>query len=87
MIEALETHSKYGIPEAISQEIRTLGQRYGLAVIEKSEDGNHLLLKLADQPLAELLLREEPIAPLLGKRLSDTVFQVYTGFRGLLNKN
>ena len=86
MIEALETHSKYDIPEAISQEIYTLGQRYGLAVIEKSENGNQLLLKLADQPLAELLLREEPIAPLLGKRLSDTVFQVYTGFRGLLKQ-
>ncbi len=86
MIEALEAHSKYDIPEAISQEIRSLGQRYGRAVIEKSEDGNHLLLKLADKPLAELLLREEPVAPLLGKRLSDNVFLVYTGFRGLLKQ-
>jgi DNA excision repair protein ERCC-3 len=86
MVEALDNNSKYPIPEAIIQEIRALGQRYGLATLEKAEDGNNLLLKVADHPLAELLLREEAIIPLLGKRLNDTSFQINPGFRGLLKQ-
>ena len=86
MVEALEQYTKYPVPEAITQEIETLGRRYGLTRLFKSEDGCFLLLKVADEPLAELLLREEPIAPLLDQRLSTVSFQVQIKFRGLLKK-
>jgi DNA excision repair protein ERCC-3 len=86
IITALSQHAKYPVPEAIIQEIETLGRRYGLTIIERSEDSSNLILKVADRPLAELLLREEQIAPLLEKRLSPLTFQVNSGFRGLLKQ-
>lgn len=63
-----------------------MGRRYGLTRIERAADDFFLLFKVADEPLAELLIREEPIAPLLGQRLDPVSFQVKTGFRGLLKK-
>ncbi|MEM9272002.1 MAG: DNA repair helicase XPB [Cyanobacteria bacterium P01_F01_bin.143] len=86
MLNALEEYAKYPVPEAVNQEIETLGRRYGLTRIERAADDFFLLLKVADESLAELLIREEPIAPLLGQRLDPVSFQVKTGFRGLLKK-
>jgi DNA excision repair protein ERCC-3 len=86
MVEALQTYSKYVVPDAVLQEIEVLGKRYGLTRLEQSDDGFSLLLKVADKPLAELLLREEAIAPLLEQRLSPLSFRVNPGFRGLLKK-
>ncbi len=84
MVEALRDYAKYPIPEAVAQEIVTLGQRYGLTVIER--DGNSLLLRISDRPLAELLSRDKQIAPLLGERVSDVAFKVATSLRGLLKQ-
>ncbi len=86
MLNALTSNAKYPVPEAVSQEIAALGQRYGLTRIERSEDGFSLQLTVADEPLAELLRREDSVAPLLEKRLASVCFQVNTGFRGLLKK-
>ncbi len=86
ILKALTANSKYPVPEAVSQEIEALGRRYGLTQILRSEDGFSLQLMVADEPLAELLRREEAVAPLLEKRLSPLSFQVNTGFRGLLKK-
>src|SRR4028118_668230 len=36
IIDALHQHSKYPVPDAVVQEIKTLGRRYGLTVIERS---------------------------------------------------
>ncbi len=84
MLDALKTHAKYPMPDAVAQEIATLGERYGLTVIERK--GDHLELKVADVPLAELLSRNEEVAKLLGKRVKKTVFQVDPAFRGLLKQ-
>ena len=86
MIAALEQHTKYPLPSGVIQEIETLGTRYGLTRLYKSDDGFFLLLNVADEPLAELLLREKAIVPLLQKRLSPLSFQVQTEYRGLLKK-
>jgi DNA excision repair protein ERCC-3 len=84
MLTALREYAKYPVPEAVEQEIATLGNRYGLTTIERADDA--LLLKIADLPLAELLSREDQVAPLLGTRLSELTFQVDPGFRGLLKQ-
>ncbi|MCC5637983.1 DEAD/DEAH box helicase [Nostoc sp. CHAB 5844] len=84
MVAALRDYAKYPIPEAVAQEITTLGSRYGLTVIER--DGDSLLLRMSDHPLAELLSRDKQVAPLLGKRLSQVSFQVEASFRGLLKQ-
>ncbi len=86
MLAALQQYAKYPVPEAVNQEIAALGRRYGLTRIERSGDGFFLRLTVADEPLAELLIREEPIAPLLDRRIDPVSFQVNTGNRGLLKK-
>lgn len=84
MVEALRRYAKYPIPESVAQEIEALGRRYGLTVIERSEQG--LLLRVAERPLAELLARDKQVAPLLGMRLSPLSFQIDGGHRGLLKQ-
>ncbi len=86
ILNALKQNAKYPVPEAVSQEIEALGRRYGLTRLERSEDGFSLQLTVADEPLAELLRREDSVAPLLEKRLTSVSFVVNTGFRGLLKK-
>lgn len=84
MIAALQEHAKYPMPEAVAQEITTLGSRYGLTVIERNGDG--LLLKMADRPLAELLSRNDQVSKFLGDRPSDLVFTVDAAYRGVLKQ-
>ncbi|BAU42094.1 DNA repair helicase XPB [Leptolyngbya sp. O-77] len=84
MIAALREHAKYPMPDAVAQEIEALGSRYGLTVIER--EGDCLLLKMADQPLAELLSRNESVAKFLGDRRSALVFEVNAGDRGVLKQ-
>jgi len=84
MLSALHDHAKYPMPEAVAQEIAALGQRYGLTTIDR--EGEYLQLKTADVPLAELLVRNEHVSPLLGKRISPTVFQVNPAYRGVLKQ-
>lgn len=84
MIAALREHAKYPMPDAVAQEIEALGSRYGLTVIDR--EGDRLLLKMADQPLAELLSRNESVAKFLGDRRSALVFEVNAGDRGVLKQ-
>lgn len=84
MIATLRQFAKYPVPEGVAQEIESLGRRYGLAVIERDADG--LVLRVADAPLAELLARERKVAPLLGERLTELVFRIRLGVRGLLKQ-
>ncbi len=84
MIVALREHAKYPMPEAVAQEIESLGSRYGLTMIEREDE--HLLLKIADLPLAELLSRNEAVSKFLGDRLSELVFEVDAANRGVLKQ-
>lgn len=84
MLAALQTHAKYPMPASVAQEIAALGKRYGLTVIER--EGDNLLLKIADLPLAELLRRNQDVAPLLGDRLTDLTFEVNPAYRGILKQ-
>jgi DNA excision repair protein ERCC-3 len=84
MLDALKTHAKYPMPDAVVQEIAALGERYGLTTIERN--GDFLELKISDIPLAELLIRNEEVSKFLGKRLKKTVFQVSPAHRGVLKQ-
>lgn len=86
MLTALHHYAKYPVPEAVIQEIRTLGERYGLTRLERKDDPFFLELNVADPPLAELLIREKSVAPFLEKRLSPVSFHLNPSFRGLLKK-
>lgn len=84
MVAALREHAKYPMPEAVAQEIEALGSRYGLTVIER--ENGHLLLQMADLPLAELLSRSENVCEFLGDRRSELVFEVDIAHRGVLKQ-
>ncbi len=84
MIEVLHRYSKYPVPEGITQEIEALGQRYGLTVIER--DGRDLRLRVATAPVAELLVRDRQVGPLLGERVSALSFRISLGVRGVLKQ-
>jgi DNA excision repair protein ERCC-3 len=84
MIAALEAHSKYPMPVAISQELETLGNRYGLTTIDR--EGEILLLTMADLPLAELLSRDRDVGPFLAQRRGDLIFEVDPAHRGVLKQ-
>ncbi|MCC3425824.1 MAG: DEAD/DEAH box helicase [Microcoleus sp. PH2017_01_SCD_O_A] len=87
MIAALRKYAKYDIPESVAQEIELLGTRYGLTVIERIDAENpNLQLRIVDRPLTELLVRDDRVKPLLGKRISDLCFQVDAGNRGVLKQ-
>ncbi|MEM1308073.1 MAG: DNA repair helicase XPB [Cyanobacteria bacterium P01_H01_bin.153] len=84
MVAALADYAKYPMPESVAQELTLLGQRYGLTTLKKADPG--LRLEVADVPLAELLLRHEQVAPLLGKPLTKTTFAVDLVHRGVLKQ-
>ena len=84
MIAALRSHSKYPMPEAIAQELETLGSRYGLTTIDRVDDT--LLLTMVDLPLAELLSRDRDVSQFLAQRRSDLVFEVAPAHRGVLKQ-
>lgn len=86
-IAALRKYAKYPIPESVAQEIELLGARYGLTVIERIDAANpDLQLRVADLPLAELLVRDDRVKPMLGQRISNLCFQVDAGNRGVLKQ-
>ena len=85
MIQALADHAKYPMPESVAQEIEVLGSRYGLTTLTAGAEG--LELHMADEALAELLLRHEQVGPFLTQRLSKTHFAIALGDRGLLKQS
>ena len=86
MVAALEANAKYPMPESVAQELVALGDRYGLTTLKANSSLSELVLRVEDQPLAELLLRHEQVGPLLGERLKGTDFSVSLGNRGLLKQ-
>lgn len=46
MVEALQHQTKYALPPGVIQEIETLGKRYGLTRLEKSDDAYFLILQV-----------------------------------------
>ena len=85
MIQALADHAKYPMPESVAQEIEVLGSRYGLTTLKAGAEG--LELHMADEALAELLLRHEQVGAFLTQRFSKTHFAIALGDRGLLKQS
>ncbi|MEM9451539.1 MAG: DNA repair helicase XPB [Cyanobacteria bacterium P01_E01_bin.6] len=92
MVAALQDHAKYPMPESVAQELEALGQRYGLTTLKPggvktaANPDADLILDVVDAPLAELLHRHEQVGPLMGERLSPTMFAIALGNRGRLKQ-
>ena len=77
VVDALLTHSRYPVPQALLVDVAETMDRYGRLVLEK--DGDQLVLRATDRAVLTEVMRHKKIKPLLGAQLSpDEVCLLYT---------
>jgi DNA excision repair protein ERCC-3 len=84
VITALETFSKYALPQNVVAEVRELMGRFGTLVLETIE--GQLILRCNDTDLLMHLARHPKIAPLVGVRRDECTIAVPPQNRGLLKQ-
>ena len=85
VVNALLTHSRYAVPQALLIDIAETMDRYGRLCLEK--DPTHgLTLRTTDRPVLEEVLRHKKIQPLLGVRIDDLTVAVHPSERGHLKQ-
>ncbi len=85
VVNALLTHSRYAVPQALLIDVADTMARYGRLTLEK--DPTHgLTLRTNDRPVLEEILRHRKIQPLLGARLDDLTVAVHPSERGHLKQ-
>ncbi|MEO7235741.1 MAG: DNA repair helicase XPB [Lapillicoccus sp.] len=85
VVNALLTHSRYAVPQALLIDVADTMARYGRLTLEK--DLTHgLTLRTNDRPVLEEILRHRKIQPLLGVRLDDLTVAVHPSERGHLKQ-
>ncbi len=84
MIETLQTYAKYEVSPHVLSEIKQSAGRYGQVVIEKGEEEGILLIKMANNYLAEELSRHKELESYLSLRRDPTTFVVPVALRGRL---
>ncbi len=85
VVNALLTHSRYAVPQALLIDIAETMDRYGRLSLEK--DPSHgLTLHTTDRPVLEEVLRHKRIQPLLGSRIDDLTVAVHPSERGHLKQ-
>jgi DNA excision repair protein ERCC-3 len=77
-------YSKYDVPPHVLIEVRDYASRYGRLCLERRADT--LVLRAADEPLAEEVCRNKHVAPLLAGRPSKLEFLVAPADRGKLKQ-
>ena len=78
----LRSLAKYPVPHHIEASVRDFAGRYG--ALRLTRDGNDLLLRARDLPLAEELARREPLRGFLRERAGPLEFTVPLAERGRL---
>ena len=85
VVNALLTHSRYAVPQALLIDVAETMDRYGRLTLEK--DPTHgLTLHTVDRPVLEEVLRHKRIQPLLGVRIDDLTVAVHPSERGHLKQ-
>ncbi len=85
VVNALLTHSRYAVPQALLIDIAETMDRYGRLTLEK-DPTNGLTLHTTDRPVLEEVLRHKRIQPLLGARIDDLTVAVHPSERGHLKQ-
>jgi len=85
VVNALLTHSRYAVPQALLIDIAETMDRYGRLTLEKNST-HGLTLHTTDRPVLEEVLRHKRIQPLLGTRLDDLTVAVHPSERGHLKQ-
>ena len=84
VVNALLTHSRYPVPQALLVDIAETMDRYGRLVLEK--DGDQLVLRTTDRAVLTEVMRHKKITPLLGEMLSPDEVVVHPSERGTLKQ-
>ena len=84
VVDALVTHSRYPVPQALLVDIADTMDRYGRLVLEK--DGEQLVLRTTDRAVLTEVLRHKKITPLVGEMLSPDEVIVHPSERGSLKQ-
>ena len=84
VVDALITHSRYPVPQALLVDIAETMDRYGRLVLEK--DGEQLVLRATDRAVLTEVMRHKKITPLLGAQLSPDEVVVHPSERGTLKQ-
>src|SRR6478672_6236483 len=91
VVDALITHSRYAVPNALLVDVADTMDRYGRLTLTKegltdSPEGTRLVLRTTDRPVLEEVLRHKKIKPLTGERLDDLAVVVHPSERGTLKQ-
>ncbi|MHA7125382.1 DNA repair helicase XPB [Janibacter indicus] len=84
VVDALITHSRYPVPQALLVDIAETMDRYGRLVLDK--DGEQLVLRTTDRAVLAEVMRHKKITPLLGAQLSPDEVVVHPSERGTLKQ-
>jgi len=85
VVNALLTHSRYAVPQALLIDVAETMDRYGRLTLEKNPT-HGLTLHTTDRPVLEEVLRHKRIQPLLGTRIDDLTVAVHPSERGHLKQ-
>ena len=85
VVNALLTHSRYAVPQALLIDVAETMDRYGRLTLEK-DPSQGLTLHTTDRPVLEEVLRHKRIQPLLGTRIDDLTVAVHPSERGHLKQ-
>ncbi|QNF94597.1 DNA repair helicase XPB [Janibacter sp. YB324] len=84
VVDALITHSRYPVPQALLVDVAETMDRYGRLVLDK--DGEQLVLRATDRAVLTEVMRHKKITPLLGAQLSPDEVVVHPSERGTLKQ-
>jgi len=84
MLGILDAYAKYPVPEGYRALLGELAGRYGRVVL--SREGDLFVLRADTEALAEQLLRDPAVGPLLGPRLRGPAFRFAPRDRGWLKQ-
>ncbi|HRW18837.1 MAG TPA: DEAD/DEAH box helicase [Dermatophilaceae bacterium] len=85
VVDALLTHSRYAVPQALLVDIADTMARYGRLTLEKHPT-HGLVLHTTDRPVLEEVLRHKRIQPMVGERVDADTVLVHPSERGHLKQ-
>jgi DNA excision repair protein ERCC-3 len=85
VVDALVTHSRYPVPNALLLDVAETMDRYGRLSLEKDPE-HGLVLRTTDRPVLAEVLRHKRIKPMIGARIDDDTVAVHPSERGRLKQ-
>jgi DNA excision repair protein ERCC-3 len=85
VVDALVTHSRYPVPNALLLDVAETMARYGRLSLDKDPE-HGLVLRTTDRPVLTEVLRHKKIQPMIGARIDEDTVAVHPSERGHLKQ-